>query len=67
MVRRRRRAGLVLWGFWLAVQVLRHRGHGLFGDGGDLAGWRPIPMLLIVGGASAVNLLLLTQEMVMRL
>ena len=60
-------AGLVLWGFWLAVQVLRHRGQGLFGDGGDLAGWRLIPMLLIVGGASAVNLLLLMQEMVMKL
>ena len=60
-------AGLVLWGFWMAVQILRSRGLGLLGEGGELAGWRLIPMLVFVGGASTVNLLLLTQEMAMRL
>ena len=59
--------GIVLWGFWVALQILRHRGQGLLGEGRDLAGWRMIPMLFFVSAASAANLLLLTQEMVMRL
>ena len=60
-------AGLVFWGFWVAVQVLRHRGRGLLGEGRDLAGWRLTPMLVMVGGATAVSLFLLTREMVMRM
>jgi ferredoxin len=60
-------ASVMVWGFWVAVQILRHRGLGLMGASGNPAGWRLLPMMLFVGGASAVNLLLLTQEMVMRL
>lgn len=60
-------AGLLVWGFWVAVQILRHRGRGLLGEDGDLAGWRLVPMLLLLGGATAFNLVLTTQEMVMRM
>jgi hypothetical protein len=60
-------AGIMVLGFWLAVEVLRHRGREFLVEGGSLAGWRLVPMLIFLGGASAGNLLLLVQEMAMRL
>lgn len=62
-------AGMILIGFWLALQVLRHRGSRLLGAaaGAGSMDWRMLPMLLFVGAATGVNLFLLTQVMVMRL
>ena len=60
-------AGMILIGFWLALQVLRHRALGLLGAGTDSMNWRLLPMVLFVVAAAGVNLFLLTQVMVMRL
>ena len=60
-------AGMILIGFWLALQVLRHRALGLLGAGTDSMNWRLLPMVLFVIAAAGVNLFLLTQVMVMRL
>lgn len=60
-------AALVVWGLWVAVEIVRHRGRGMLADGGDLAGWRLLPMLLFLAGMTVLNLGLLAQDMVMRL
>jgi len=60
-------AGLLVFGFWIAVRVLRHRGRELFVPGRILAGRRLVPMLLFIGGITALNLWLLTQPMAMRM
>ena len=60
-------AGIMVLGFWLAVEVLRYRGREFRIGGGSLSGWRLVPMLIFLGGASAGNLLLLVHEMAMRL
>ncbi len=59
--------GLMLWGFWVAVLVLRHRGRGLFGEGRGLVGWSLVPMLIFVAGMTGGGVGLLMQDMVMRL
>lgn len=60
-------AGLIAMGFWLAVQVLRHRGASLTASGAAPRGLGLVPMLGFVVAASGFNLWLLTQDMVMRL
>jgi ferredoxin len=59
--------GIILVGFWLTLQVLRHRGHELLGDGVVGGSWRLLPIVMFAGAAAGVNLLLLTQVMVMRM
>ena len=60
-------AALMVFGFWLAVQILRHRGRDerLVGSGG-LRGWRLLPMLAFVAAIAAINLWLMAQDMEMR-
>ena len=60
-------AGLLVWGFWLAMQVLRHRGQGLGSGGGNLTGQALLPMVLFAGGMNGLNLWLMAQDMGMRL
>jgi len=59
-------AGLMVLGFWLAVQIIRHRGRDKLDGGTDLRGWRLLPMLGFVGAVTAMNLWLMAQEMEMR-
>ncbi|OWW20337.1 4Fe-4S binding protein [Noviherbaspirillum denitrificans] len=59
-------AGLMVLGFWLAVQIVRHRGNGQLADGGGVKGWRLAPLLAFIGAITATNLWLMAQGMVMR-
>lgn len=59
-------AGLMLWGFWLASRILRHRGRGALAEGGDLVGWRLIPMLVFLALVTVFNMWLLMNPMIMR-
>lgn len=59
-------AGLLMFGFWIAVQVLRHRGRGLVVTQRVFAGRRLVPMLLFIGGVTALNLWLMMEPMAAR-
>jgi hypothetical protein len=59
-------AGLILFGFWIAVQVLRHRLPKLL-PAGEFRAWQLVPLLLFSLAISGFGLWLLTQPMVMRL
>jgi polyferredoxin len=59
-------SGLVVLGFWLAVQIIRHRGRDKLAGGTELRGWRMLPMLAFVGAITAMNLWLMAHEMEMR-
>ncbi len=59
-------AGLILFGFWVALQVLRHRGQRLL-PGGVLAGFTLLPMILLAIAFTGFHLWLLMQPMMMRL
>jgi polyferredoxin len=60
-------AGLLVFGFWIALMVLRHRGRDLLPKARALAGWRLAPMLVFVVGITGFHLWLLMQPMVMRM
>ncbi len=59
-------AGLLMFGFWIAIQVLRHRGRDLFVTGQVLAGRRLLPMLLFILGFTAFNVWLMLEPMAVR-
>jgi polyferredoxin len=59
-------SGLIVFGFWIAVQVLRHRGRSLFPAGNALSGRRLLPMLAFVAGFTGFNIWLLMEPMAMR-
>ncbi len=54
---------LMMFGFWLAIKVLRHRGQRLLPN----AGWRMLPMLIFIFTINGFHLWLLTQPMIMRM
>jgi len=60
-------AALMVFGFWIAVRILRQRGQGLLGEVQTLATWRLAPMLLFAVGMTGFHLWLLIQPIVMRL
>ena len=60
-------AGLMMAGFYIAVQVITHRGRGLAADGGDLPPRRLAPMLAFALLVNGTGLWLLMQPMVMRM
>ncbi len=55
-------AAFIIFGFWIAMQVLRHRGEALIPG----SGWRLFPMCLFALMMTASHLWLLTQPMMMR-
>ena len=59
-------AGLLIFGFWIAVQVLRHRGRDLFVTNQVLAGRRLLPMLLFIIGFTTFNIWLMMEPMAVR-
>jgi uncharacterized membrane protein YsdA (DUF1294 family) len=59
-------AGLLIFGFWIAVQVLRHRGRDLFVTGHVLSGRRLLPMLLFIIGFMTLNIWLMLEPMAVR-
>ncbi len=54
---------LMMFGFWLAIKVLRHRGQRLLPQ----AGWRMLPVLIFIIAVNGFHLWLLMQPMVMRM
>lgn len=54
---------LMLFGFWIAVKVLRYRAQYFLPD----AGWRLFPMYLFIAGINSFHLWLMMQPMVMRM
>ncbi len=58
--------GLLMFGFWIAVQVLRHRGRSLVVTGQVFAGRRLVPMLLFMVGITALNIWLMMEPMAVR-
>ncbi len=56
-------AGLIVIGFLLSVQIIRHRGHRLFAA----KGIQLLPMLLFAVGITTFNLWMMVQPMVMRM
>ncbi len=59
-------AGVLMFGFWIAVQVLRHRGRSLVVTGRVFAGRRLLPMLLFIVGVTALNIWLMMEPMAAR-
>ncbi len=60
-------AGLILFGFWIALQVLRHRTHRLFETDLTQSTGYLLPMLVFAIGISSFHLWLLMQPMIMRM
>ncbi|HYD60926.1 MAG TPA: 4Fe-4S binding protein [Noviherbaspirillum sp.] len=59
-------AGLMVLGFWLAVQIVRHRSRGLLASGTGVKSWRLLPILGFIGAVTGMNLWLMAQGMIMR-
>ncbi len=60
-------AGLMVFGFWIAMQVVRHRGRSLLPVNAGRTGRRLFPMVLFAMGVTGFHLWLLMQPMVMRM
>ena len=60
-------ATLILFGFWMALKILRHRLPQLNTSGELVSRWAFMPMLLFISSMSMVNLWLLMQPMIMRM
>ena len=60
-------AGLMLFGFLVALQIIRHRGRGLLATTAGHSGWRLAPMLVFAAGITGFHLWLLMQPMIMRM
>ncbi|CAG0939181.1 hypothetical protein GALLN_00494 [Gallionellaceae bacterium] len=60
-------AGLLLFGFWMAVRILRHRVTSIAPQGQAAAGWHILPMLSFIVAITLYNLWLLMQPMTMRM
>ena len=54
---------LMMFGFWIAIKVLRHRGHRL----SSASNWKLMPMLIFIIGINGFNIWMLTQPMIMRI
>jgi hypothetical protein len=60
-------AGLLLFGFWMAVRILRHRITRVLPQGQAAAGWQILPVLTFIVAITLYNLWLLMQPMTMRM
>ncbi len=58
---------LMVFGFWLAVQITRHRSQRLMPEGATVTGWRLAPLFAFAIGITGFHLWLLMQPMVMRM
>ena len=59
-------AALMVAGFWLALQIIRHRGREQPAAGAVSRGWRLLPMFVFAAAITAMNLWLMAQDMEMR-
>jgi len=56
-------AGLIVFGFWIALKIIQHRGNNLL----NTSNWRLSPMILFVIVITTFHVFLLSQPMVMRM
>jgi polyferredoxin len=59
-------SALMVLAFWLAVQIVRHRGRDRLVNGASLSGWWLLPMLTFIAAITAMSLWLMAQDMEMR-
>jgi len=59
-------AGLIVLGFWIALQVIRNRGMDILNNRKRLTGFNLLPMLIFAMGMTGFHLWLLMQPMIMR-
>ena len=59
--------GLMAWGFWLAIQIIRHRGRTALEAKTDLRGIYLLPLILFAATMTSFNLWLMAQDMLMRM
>lgn len=60
-------AGLLIFGFWIGLMVIRQRGGRLLGESRGHIGWRLSPMVFYAVAVTAFHLWLLMQPMTMRM
>jgi len=60
-------AGIMIFGIWMAIVILQHRGHHLYSETSLVKGWRFMPMLVFVSSVALFNTWLLMQPMTMRM
>ena len=60
-------AGLMIFGFWIAIQVIRHRGLSIVTANKKTAAFKLAPMLVFATGITGFHLWLLMQPMIMRM
>ena len=60
-------AGLMIFGFWIAIQVIRHRGLSIVTANKKAAAFKLAPMLVFATGITGFHLWLLMQPMIMRM
>ncbi|MEO5378762.1 MAG: c-type cytochrome [Magnetococcus sp. DMHC-6] len=60
-------AGLITLGFWLAIQIIRHRGRNALESLENLKGFHLLPLIVFACIATGFNLWLLAQDMTMRM
>ena len=56
-------AGLIVFGFWIALKIIQHRGNNLL----NTSNWRLSPMILFVIVITTFHVFLLSQPMIMRM
>jgi len=57
----------MVFGYWVAIKIVRYRARGAMQGGGDLTGVQLLPAFFFVVAVTVFNLWLLGQNMVMRL
>lgn len=60
-------AGLMIFGFWIAIQVIRHRSHNILIANEKFASLKLLPMISFAIGLTGFHLWLLMQPMTMRM
>lgn len=60
-------AGLMIFGFWIAIQVIRYRSPGILIDGERFGGLKLLPMISFAIGMTCFHLWMLMQPMIMRM
>jgi len=58
---------LMVFGYWVAIKIVRYRTRGGLKGGGDLTGLQLLPAYFFVVAVTGFNIWLLGQNMVMRL
>jgi len=59
--------GLMIFGFWIAVQIIRYRGINIESNNTFIARFKLAPMLIFATGITGFHLWLLMQPMIMRM